>query len=132
MLLAFYATLITFAVLAIITAIYWFYLIAQKKTTIGYNLLLITLLAFCSIIVAVFGYDFIQHQRGNTLLEAGECSTTYIRGGKSVDTTEVKLNGETYTIKSDKFKDLPDGTYRCEVAYLPITKYISEVHFETK
>lgn len=129
MLFAFYITLITFTLIAIVTASYWLYIIANKKSTIVHNLLLITLLAFCSIIVAIFGYDFIQLQLGHTLSDAGQCETNFIRGGTSVDTTEVKLNGRTYTIKSDLFKDLQDGLYECEITYLPITKNIVEVDF---
>ena len=127
--LTFYATLISFSILALLTAGYWFYLLSRKKSTVLTNIMLLTLLAFCSIIIAIFSYDFIQLKRGHTVLSEGQCETAYIRGGTSVDTTEIKLNDQLYVVKSNEYADLPDHTYYCEIESLPLTKYVIESDF---
>lgn len=127
--LAFYATLIVFSILSVVTTTCWLYLLTKKKSNALSNLVLLVLLTICSVIVALFGYDYIQLQRGNTFSDGGQCVTKFIRGGTSVDATKITLNGQSYTIKSDEYKDLPNGTYECVIEYLPLTKYISDVKF---
>lgn len=126
MLLAFYSTLIIFLLLFLVSSAYLLAIFNRKTSAIGKPFILTILLILSLTITCIYGYDFIHLKRDNTKYTSGICLVQFIRGGKSIDTTEVTIKDKIYKIKSEKYSDLPDGTYSCELRYLPLTKIVFE------
>lgn len=131
MLVGFYAMWFSFLAL-FIACIVTISILSLKKQleNIGTKLALAVLAVFSFIIVAVCSYDFYQYNYTDGLFAAGQCHVAYIKGGQSISVTKITIDGEVYTIKSDVFKKIEDGVYKCEIAYMPLTKSVYELNLE--
>ncbi len=130
MLVGFYGALFSFLfiLLACIgTAIIY----ARKRddTKYGAWLALGVLALFSLIIVSVYSYDLYQYKFTEGRQVAGQCNLEFIRGGRSIDITEVTVNEQIYVVKSSRFKDVKDGLYECEFSYMPLTKTVYTLEF---
>lgn len=116
-----------FVSLSIVTGGYLIITLKNRASSTGNTISLVVLLTFCLIITFLYGSDFIQLKRNNIKETSGVCQIEYIKGGKSIDTTEITIEGKMYTIKSEKYKSITDGTYSCKIQFLPITKTITDL-----
>lgn len=130
MLIAFYSTLIIFFILFSFTLSYLLILIKQKKATSGNVLALSSLLILTGIVSCIYGFDFIKLQAGEVQIAQGKCFIEFNDNGKSIATTTVEIDNTIYQIKGDTYSDLPNGTYQCNVHYLPVTKIIKSLNIE--
>lgn len=135
MLIGFYSALIIFTLLFIIAAFFLIRAFVNKKVS-PYNLntiMLGVLTLFMLIVSGIYSYDFYRLQTGDQKTAGGICEITFVNGhGKSIDTTEVIIENKLYTIKSDTFKNLPDGRYYCVLTHLPISKIVTDIDIQTK
>ena len=130
MLISFYSTFIAFIMLFLITLVVIVIINRKKsKDDRGVGVVMLVVLSIGTLIVSIiYGYDFIQLNTEQQRVIEGKCDTKFINGhGKSIDTTEITIEGKIYTIKSARYKNLKDDTYYCSLSYLPITKTISEI-----
>ena len=130
MLIAFYSTLIIFFILFCFTLSYLLILIKQKRATGGNVLALSSLLILTGIVSCIYGFDFVKLQAGEVQSVQGTCFIEFNDNGKSIATTTVEIDDAIYKIKGDTYSDLPDGTYQCDVHYLPVTKIIKSLNIE--
>lgn len=128
--IALYAIAIIFTILLVIAAIAFITTIYKKKADHTFYFLMIPMLLFFAVIAFIFSTDVAAHIQGNGKHAAGSCETTFVRGGKSLDTTEVVIGNKTYLIKSDTYKHLKDGYHECELTYAPITKFVLEANIK--
>ena len=128
MLIAFYSTLIIFFMLFSFTLSYLLILIKRKRTTGGNVLALCSLLILTGVVSCIYGFDFVKLQTGEVQIAQGKCFIEFNDNGKSIATTTVEIDSTIYKIKGDTYSDLQDGTYQCEVHYLPVTKIIKSLN----
>lgn len=130
MLIGFYSALIIFTLLFMIAAFFFIRQFVNKKTSF-FNMntfMLGLLMLFMLVVSSIYGFDFYHLQMGNQKSAEGVCEINFVNGhGKSIDTTEIMIKDTIYSIKSSTYKDLPNGSYYCELAYLPITKIVAEI-----
>ncbi|MEG0438937.1 hypothetical protein [Solibacillus cecembensis] len=130
MLIAFYSTLIIFLILFIVTLSYLVLLVKLKKATGGNVIALFFLLLLTGAVSGIYGFDFFKLQVGEVQIAQGNCFIEFNDNGRSIATTTIELNDKVYQIKGDTYNHLPDGTYQCNVHYLPATKIIESLHLE--
>ena len=134
MLIGFYSALIIFTLLFMIAAILFIRQFVNKKAS-PYNMntfMLGALMLFMLVVSSIYGFDFYHLQMGNQKTAEGVCDINFVKGhGRSIDTTEIMIEDKLYNIKSGTYKDLPDGRYYCNLAYLPISKIVSEIDIRT-
>lgn len=134
-LIGFYSALIIFTLLFIIAAFFFIRQFVNKKSS-PHNMntfMLGVLTLFMLIVTGIYGYDFYHLQAGNQKFAEGICEINFVNGhGRSIDTTEVKIEDNLYNIKSGTYKDLPDGRYNCELSYLPISKIVTQIDIQSK
>ncbi|MER1985291.1 MAG: cobalamin biosynthesis protein CobN [Solibacillus sp.] len=123
MLAGFYLMWIAFTAI-FVTCLIIIFNCSRKKQLYTVNAFMTAVLAlFSFIIIAVCSYDFYAKFAGEHFA-AGQCQFTYVRGGKSIDTTEIVIDEQLYKIKSELFKKIDDGVYSCEIRYMPLTKIV--------
>ena len=127
MLIAFYSILIIFSILFITTLSYLIILIKQKSAKGGTVLALSTLLILTGIISGIYGFDFVKLQTGEIQKAQGKCFIEFNDNGKDIATTTVEIDDTVYKIKGNTYRDLADGTYQCNIHYLPVTKSITSL-----
>ncbi|MGN7476246.1 cobalamin biosynthesis protein CobN [Solibacillus silvestris] len=133
MLLGFYSGLIIFALLLIIVTVFFIreFWKKEKSAYSANTFMLGVLMLFMLILSSFYTYDFYHLHFGNIKSAEGVCDIKFVNGGgKSIDTTEVAIDNKLYSIKASTYKHLPDGRYNCDLAYLPITKIISEIDIQ--
>ena len=130
MLLGFYSGLIVFVILFFVSSFFFIKEVKKKSFTTSpiSIIMLAVLLIFTLTISVIYSYDFVKLQTDETKTTSGVCHMKFVNGhGNSIDTTEIKIDDKIYSIKSDQYNSLPDGTYFCEITYLPITKIVAEI-----
>lgn len=135
MLIGFYSALIIFTLLFIIAAFFFIRQFVNKQVS-PYNIntfMLGVLTLFMLIVSGIYSYDFYHLQTGDQKTAGGICEITFLNGhGRSIDTTEVMIEDKVYNIKSNTYKDFPDGRYYCELKFLPISKIVTDIDIQTK
>lgn len=123
MLAGFFIIWITFTIM-FIACITVLIILSQKQQLYSVNTVMLAVLSlFSFIIIAVCSYDFYTKLTSEHTA-MGQCQFTYVRGGNSIDTTEIVIDNTLYKIKSDLFKKVDDGVYPCEIRYMPLTKIV--------
>lgn len=128
MLLGYYSGLIVFVLLFFIVLFVWIKTLQSKNQNKMPVIMLGVLMIFTFIVASIYSIDFYYLKTEQTKSTAGACTLEFVRGGgNSIDTTKVTIENKTYSIKSVHYKNIADGTYYCEITYLPVTKIVTEI-----
>ena len=128
MLLGFYSGLVVFGILFLIVLFVFIKTFQLKKQNKLPVVMLGILMIFTFVVTSIYSLDFYSLKTGQAKSVVGACSLEFISGGgRSLDTTNVTIDHETYTIKSERFKDIADGQYECALTYLPVTKIVTDI-----
>lgn len=128
MLFGFFSGLIIFFILFVVVLIVFIKTIKLRQTNTLPVIMLGVLMVFTLVVTSIYSIDFYFLKSDQTNSTAGACTLEFVRGnGNSADSTEVKIDNKTYSIRSSRYKDMEDGHYYCDLTYLPITKIVKEI-----
>ena len=96
------------------------------------RIITIVFVAVAGIFGAIYTLDLVQTVLGNTVKMSGECKTEFHHSDSGGHETYIRMGDETFTVQSDQFRHLEDGTYYCEVEATPIMYTVIEVKIEEK
>lgn len=128
MLVGYYSGLIVFVLLFFIVLFVWIKTLQSKNQNKVPVIMLGVLMVFTFIVSSIYSIDFYYLKTEQTKSTVGACTLEFVRwSGNSIDTTKVTIENKTYSIKSERFKNIADGIYYCEITYLPVTKIVTEI-----
>lgn len=96
------------------------------------RIITIIFVAVAGVFGAVYALDLVQTILGNTVKLSGECQTEFHSGDGEALVTYIRMDGETFTVQNNDFRDIKDGTYTCEVEATPIMYTVIEAKIEEK